>query len=236
MISLYQLSTPPSACSYRPDQRSSLHYVFVGQASAEEYQARLLQGWRRFGRAFFHPVCKTCRRCLSLRVPVATFRPDRSQRRAWKSNADVELVIGEPKLTREKLELYDRFHEFQAEDKGWPLHGPKDPRDYAESFLDNPFPTEEWSYYVGDRLIGVGYVDDLPLAMSAIYFFYDPNERDRSLGTYNVLQIIESARVRTIPHVYLGYFVEGCRSLEYKARFRPNEVLQPDGRWGAFKD
>ena len=38
------------------------------------------------------------------------------------------------------------------------------------------------------------------------------------------------------PHVYLGYFVDGCASLEYKARFRPNEVLGADGEWGAFRD
>ena len=95
--------------------------------------------------------------------------------------------------------------------------------------MDNPFPVEEWCYYIGQRLVGVGYVDPLPAALSAIYFFYEPEQRDRSLGTYNVQQIIESARKRQIPHVYLGYCVEGCPSLEYKARFQPNEVL--GARW-----
>ena len=236
MIPLYQLTTPPSACGYLADQVWTLQYVFVAQASDVEYQDHLKRGWRRFGRAFFHPVCKSCQRCLSLRVPVSTFHPDRSQRRARKANADVELVIGEPEITAEKLRLYDRFHEFQSDDKGWPAHGPKDPRDYAESFADNPFPTEEWCYYVGDRLIGVGYVDDLPDALSAIYFYYDPSERDRSLGTYNVLRVIDAAAERGVPHVYLGYFVEGCQSLEYKARFRPNEVLIQGGKWHPFRD
>jgi arginine-tRNA-protein transferase len=236
MISLYQLSTPPATCTYRPEQRASLHYVFVGQATAAEYQGRLLQGWRRFGRSFFHPVCKTCRRCLSLRVPVATFRPDRSQRRALKANSDVELIVGEPELSAAKLLLYDRFHESRAEDKGWQVHGPKDPQEYASSFLDNPFPTEEWRYFLGGRLVGVGYVDVLPAAMSAIYFYYDPDESGRSLGTYNVLRIIEAAAARGIPHVYLGYYVEGYGSLEYKARFRPNEILREDGSWGPFRD
>ena len=236
MIPLYQLTTPPAACGYRPDQVWTLQYVFVAQASAAEYQDHLTRGWRRFGRAFFHPVCKSCQRCRSLRVPVGTFQPDRSQRRARKANADVELVIGEPEITAEKLRLYDQFHEFQADEKGWPVLGPKDPGDYAESFADNPFPTEEWCYYAGGRLIGVGYVDVLPDALSAIYFFYDPAERDRSLGTFNVLRAIDAAAARGIPHVYLGYYVEGCRSLEYKARFRPNEVLGPDCKWHAFRD
>jgi arginine-tRNA-protein transferase len=97
--------------------------------------------------------------------------------------------------------------------------------------VDNPFATEEWSYYAGNRLIGVGYVDRLPGALSAIYFFHDPDERRRSLGTFNVLAILEAARAQRIPYVYLGYYVEGCRSLEYKARFKANEVLAPDGTW-----
>lgn len=236
MVPLYQLTTPPSACGYRPDQVWTLQYLFVAQASADEYQEFLKRGWRRFGRAFFHPVCKSCQRCLSLRVPVATFRPDRSQRRARKANADVEVIIGEPEVTAEKLRLYDRFHEFQADEKGWPFHGPKEPGDYAESFTDNPFPAEEWCYYAGGRLIGVGYVDALPNGLSAIYFYYDPAERDRSLGTYNVLRVLDAAARRGLAHVYLGYYVEGCGSLEYKARFRPNQVLGPRNTWGPFRD
>jgi arginine-tRNA-protein transferase len=183
----------------------------------------------------FHPVCADCKACQSLRVSVARFQPDRSQRRSRKANANVTLVIGDPEVSVEKLRLYDRFHAFQTVDKGWPAHDPKEPMEYATAFVDNPFETEEWCYYRGDRLIGVGYVDVLPDALSAIYFYYDPDERSRSLGTYNVMRIIDSAAVRGIPHVYLGYYVEGCRSLEYKARFCPNEVLTPSGRWVTFR-
>ena len=100
-------------------------------------------------------------------------------------------------------------------------------------FLTNPFPTEEWSYWVDDKLVGVGYVDALPEGLSAIYYYHEPTEHSRSLGTFNILKIIEAARQRGLPHVYLGYYVKGCRSLEYKARFRPNEILF-DGRWTSF--
>jgi leucyl-tRNA---protein transferase len=236
MLPLYQVTSRPSACGYLPGRDWSLQYLFVAQASAEEYQTFLLRGWRRFGRAFFHPVCQACRECQSLRVPAAAFRPDRSQRRARKANADVRLQIGPPSVSREKLQLYDRFHRHQTDEKGWPVHHPKDPSDYADSFVDNPFPSEEWCYYVGERLVGVGYVDVVPAGLSAIYFFYDPDDGARSLGTFNVLKIIESTAARGLPYAYLGYYVEGCRSLEYKARFRPNEVLRPEGAWVPFRD
>src|SRR5262249_35210965 len=157
------------------------------------------------------------------------------QRRARKANERiVHVQVGDPFTSRAKLSLYDRYHAFQAHAKGWPLHPAKDAEEYTNSFVANPFPTQEWCYYLKNKLIAVGYVDDLPGGLSAIYFFYDPAERGRSLGTWNVLNIIETARARRIPHVYLGYYVENCPSMVYKARFKPNEVLGSDGQWHDF--
>jgi arginine-tRNA-protein transferase len=167
---------------------------------------------------------------------VDRFRPNRSQRRARAANAGViRLEIGAPAVTSAKLELYDRYHAHQAESKGWPVHDPREAGSYAHSFVDNPFPTQEWCYYRGNKLVGVGYVDDVPGALSAIYFFYDPSERAASLGTWNVLSIIEKAAASNIPFAYLGYYVPGCASMEYKVRFVPNQILGADGRWRNFK-
>jgi arginine-tRNA-protein transferase len=236
MESLFRYHAPPSRCGYLPDRTWQLEYEYVASATAAEYLERMQAGWRRFGHAFFHNQCPACTACRSLRVDVARFQPDRSQRRCRKMNdADIRLQIGEPSVSRAKLQLYDRFHAFQSTHKGWPLHPAKDAASYKESFVDNPFPTQEWCYYLGSRLVGVGYVDDLREALSAIYFFYDPEERHRGLGTYNVLRILDHAAERAVPYVYLGYFVEGCRSMEYKARFRPNEVRWPDGVWRPFR-
>ena len=150
-------------------------------------------------------------------------------------NQDVTLVIGPPSVSDEKLDLYDRFHAFQAENKSWPEHAPKEESSYAESFVDNPFPTQEWCYYLDGRLIGVGYVDGLPSALSAIYFFYEPDLRQRSLGTLNVLRILREAARQNISYLYMGYYVAGCRSLEYKANFLPNQVVDSVGRWENFR-
>ena len=169
--------------------------------------------------------------CRSLRVPVAAFRPNRSQRRAWTANSTVVTVkIGAPSRSDAKEALWQAFQRYQHDDKGWPA----ETADYDEMFVRNPFPTEEWCYYLADRLIAVGYVDRLPQGLSAIYFYYDPTERRRSLGTFNVLALIAAAHQRRLPYVYLGFYVEGCRSLEYKARFGPNEILMPTGQWEPF--
>ena len=191
----------PSACEYLPDQIWQLRYELHEQLTPVEYANRLQRGWRRFGRVMFRPECPACRRCQSLRVPVEAFRPNRSQQRAWRANqGDVSLEIGQPTDSDAHRSLYDRFHRHQSREKGW-----RDPEDGgAGTFLDNPFETEEWRYTLADRLIGVGYVDRLPQALSAIYFYWDPDERPRSLGTYNVLSIIERARTLGVPNVYLG--------------------------------
>jgi arginine-tRNA-protein transferase len=198
--------------------------------------ARVVQGWRRFGISLFRPRCPACSACQSLRVLVDRFQPTRSQRRVQKTNQDsVQLRIGPPGVSRAKLDLYDRYHAYQAQAKAWPEHAPRDAHGYASSFVHNPFPTHEWCYYVGTRLVGVGYVDDLPGGLSAIYFFYDPAERQRSLGTWNVLSLLANAAARRIPYLYLGYYVAGCPSMEYKVRFAPNQLLEPDGHWHDFR-
>lgn len=234
MTSLFTFTASPAPCGYLPDRDWRLRYEVVGELSAAEYAERLMGGWRRFGHSLFRPACLSCQLCQSLRVDVAAFKPSDSQKRCTKRNRDeVRVEVGEPGLTRDKLNLYDRFHSAQTERKGWPDRGPESAAGYRETYLDNPFPTQEWRYFLGEKLVGVGYVDSLPVGLSAIYFYHDPDERDRGLGTFNVLCLIEEARRRGLPHVYLGFYVPGCGSLEYKARFKPNEVLS-GGAWVPF--
>jgi arginine-tRNA-protein transferase len=237
MQTLLSFTSPPEPCGYLPDQLWSLHYEVVDELTVEAYQERLLAGWRRFGYTLFRPACLHCQACQSLRVDVARFRPSATQKRVWRKNqGEVRLTIGEPSVTAEKLALYDKFHAFQAEFKAWPAHAPKSIDDYAETFVINPIPTQEWCYWLGERLIGVGYVDCLPDGMSAIYFFYDPDERPRSPGVWNILSLLQKTFSLGLPYLYLGYYVKGCRSLEYKAAYRPHERRFPDGSWRAFNN
>jgi leucyl-tRNA---protein transferase len=236
MISLYMFVTPPGACSYLPGQQSRMKYNVVSELTADEYQTLLDYGWRRFGHSLFRPDCTHCQACQSLRVDVPGFRPNQSQRRAMKANADTRRIIGPPDVSHEKLELYDKFHAHQAATVGWRDRGPEDAVAYVESFVTNPFATEEWCYYVGDSLVGVGYVDRLPRGLSLIYFYHDPDHRDRSLGTFNVLSALADARGAGLPYVYLGFHVAECRSLAYKANFRPHQRRDNTlGDWVGFE-
>jgi arginyl-tRNA--protein-N-Asp/Glu arginylyltransferase len=237
MKSLFRYLSVPSRCSYLPGEVSRLEYERVARLGAEEYTALLLAGWRRFGRNLFRPRCPACTACRSLRVDVARFRPDRSQRRARKAAADLlRLEIGAPAVDPERLDLYDRYHDHQVLARAWPTHEPEDEDGFRDAFVDNPIPTEEWCYRLDGRLVGLGYVDALPVGYSAIYFVHDPDHRDLGLGNVNILALLAESARRGLPHLYLGFYVEGCRSLSYKARFRPCDLLGPDGRWNPFLD
>jgi arginine-tRNA-protein transferase len=148
----------------------------------------------------------------------------------------VDIVRGRPTVSRDKLDLYDRYHTFQTAAKDWPAHAPKDAGDYEDGFVNNPFPVEEWRYYLDRNLVGVGYVDPVPDGLSAVYFYYDPSERQRGLGTWNVLSVIRRAATLGLPFVYLGYHVAGSASLAYKANFVPHQIRCPDGVWRTSSD
>jgi arginyl-tRNA--protein-N-Asp/Glu arginylyltransferase len=67
-----------------------------------------------------------------------------------------------------------------------------------------------------------------------VYSFYDPDLADRSLGTFMILDHIARAKRLGLPYLYLGYWVEGSKKMDYKARFTPQERLLPQG-WLRFE-
>jgi arginyl-tRNA--protein-N-Asp/Glu arginylyltransferase len=222
----------PSPCHYTADHMCRYEYIYVSRMDSDEYTAYLVQGWRRFGYMLFRQTCSGPGGCRSLRVDAARFRASRSQRRSHAANAEnVRLRIGTPAVTPEKIAIFERFQADRSEARGWSPYEPGAAAEFLRSLASNPFPTQEWCYFFHGALVGVGYVDELPVGLSAIYFARDPACRDRSLGTWNVLCLINQARALGLPHVYLGYHVDGCPSLRYKAGFRPNERLDSYGVW-----
>jgi arginine-tRNA-protein transferase len=165
-------------------------------------------------------------------VDVARYCATRSHRRIRRANeGTVRCRIGAPAVTAEKLAIFERFQSERSDTRGWLPYEPGDLAEFVRSLVVNPFPTQEWRYSCGDSLIGVGYVDELSGGLSAIYFARDPAYRHHSLGTWNVLCLLDRARLVGLPHVYLGYHTDGCPSLRYKGQFRPNEHLDLDGVW-----
>ncbi|MBL9026477.1 MAG: arginyltransferase [Myxococcales bacterium] len=219
------LQEEPRACSYLPDREASLFHRILVEVSPLELEAMLERGWRRFGPDYFRPVCESCSACVPTRIPTGTFTPSKSQRRARNACSELTARVGAPVFDQERLALYHRWHAFREAARGWDEASLSE-RTYRIQFAFPHPAARELTYYdEAGRLVGVGLCDETPRAWSAIYFFYDPDWAKRSIGTANVLFQLELAARRGIPYVYLGYQVEGCRSLAYKASFLPQEQL-----------
>ncbi|BAS00127.1 arginine-tRNA-protein transferase [Blastochloris viridis] len=79
------------------------------------------------------------------------------------------------------------------------------------------------------QLLGVCLTDVLSDGLSMVYSFYDPGESQRSLGGFIILDHIAKARRLSLPYVYLGYWVDGSRKMDYKRHFNPQQRLGPEG-------
>jgi arginine-tRNA-protein transferase len=243
---IHHETEPPGPCSYLPEQRSALEQKVMTDVTAEEFEAMLVRGWRRFGPVYFRPACQPCGECVTLRIPTATFRPNRSQRRAQAACARFRVEVRVPRVSAERRALYHAWHAWREQTREWSASELSE-RDY---FLQFAFPhpcAREVAWYDdqapgGPKLIAVGICDETPQSWSAAYFFFHPEYAHCSLGTANVVKQVEIARARGIPHVYLGYRVKDCASLRYKGAFRPHELLQgrpgPDEepRWQVVDD
>ncbi len=221
-------------CLYLPDRSSRLRYRVIDHCTAETYGRLLERGWRRFGRVFFRPSCAACDECRSLRIDVERFSPNRSMRRTLKRNRDLRVALRRASVSDQHLELYERYHRDMADRKDWSeksitLLGYY--RTFVEGWQDFG---HELLYFDGDRPVAIALVDLLPRAISAVYCYYEPELRARSLGVYSVLRQIELARERGMPYLYLGFLVDGNRSMRYKANYRPHEILE--GRPGLDQD
>ncbi len=191
------------------------------------YGTALERGFRRSGGHVYRPHCADCRACVASRVPVADFVPDRSQRRCLKRNADLVIRLVPPARSEENFALYRRYLAARHPDGGMDDPGEDD----FERFLACAWsPTRFLELRAGDELLAVAVTDVLPQGLSAVYTFYAPEHAERSLGTCAILHQIELARARHLPHLYLGYWIDGHPKMDYKARFRPLERLR-DGVW-----
>ena len=217
----------PHTCAYLAAQRASLEVRVMLDVSAAETEALLERGWRRFGPLYFRPLCARCDECVSLRVPAATFSPSKSQRRAARACSRLRRVVGKPVCDGERLALYEKWHGERESVRGWNPN-PQTAERYALEF-SFPHPcAREAAFFdddAGGRLVGVGLFDETARGLSAVFFFHDPEYAKLSLGTANVLSLLDDARMQGKRHVFLGYCVAGCASLKYKASYRPHERL-----------
>ncbi len=184
------------------------------------YQSLIDSGFRRSGGYLYRPNCPHCNACVSVRVPVDAFRPNRSQRRCLRSNGDIELRIRSSEALVEHHDLYVRYLQTRHPGAGM-SESASSLDDYLE-FLDSPWSTTLcYEFHRDGRVIAVAVTDQLPQGLSAVYTFFEPSMPTAGLGTYAILRQIDQARHEGRPWLYLGYWIAGSQKMNYKERFRP---------------
>lgn len=234
MAGFEAFTSEAQTCAYLPKLQATQEYAFTPQLSPERYEALMNAGYRKFGMVLFRPVCGHCSECRPIRIPVERFEADRSQRRCLKKNADLEIKVGIPVADEQRVALYNRYHAGRTTDCGWEPQT-TDVEQFAQSFVLNPLPAFELSVWKDGVLLGVSYNDVTPNVVSAVYHFYEPGEHERGLGTFLILNVLSVAKMLSRHWVYLGYYVRGCSSMEYKKRYRPFEIMDAQGVWGEAK-
>jgi leucyl-tRNA---protein transferase len=217
----------PHPCAYLLGEQASLEIRLALDVDAAEFGHLLARGWRRFGPSYFRPACARCSACLPTRIPVATFRPSTSQRRAARQSMGLTCTVQTPVIDDARLDLYARWHREREGARSWAT-SEMDARRYAVEFAFPHPSVREVAFRdpaANDRLVGLGIVDVVPDALSAVYFFWDPEHAPPSLGTAHIVRLVELAAAHNLAYVYLGYKVNDCPSLAYKGRFRPQETL-----------
>lgn len=205
------------------------------------YATALGWGFRRSGDIVYRPHCRNCHACVSVRIPVDAFKPDRSQRRCAARNAHIESRIVQPERDGEHLALYQRYLKSRHEGGGMDNHGEHEFDQFLigtwsqKRFLEFRDTTQrDAAAHVHGKLVGVAVTDMVADALSAVYTFYDPDYEHASLGTLAILRQIEWARREHRAHLYLGYWIDGHHKMDYKRRYKPLEMF--DGRnWRPFE-
>ena len=226
--------TNPAPCPYLPGKiERKVFTELTGRNAGELNEALGKIGFRRSQSVAYRPSCTDCDACVSVRIKASEFKPGRTQRRLMRAHDDLMVSAVRPWATEEQYDLLSRY--LTARHPGGGM-AEMDESDYADMVEQSPVNTHVIEYREpaanGEpgKLIGACLSDQQSDGLSMIYSFFDTSpEARQGLGNYIILDHVLRAQAAGLPHVYLGYWVEGSDRMAYKARFRPMERLGRDG-------
>lgn len=221
-------ATTAYQCGYLKDQRAqSLIAAPHHLISTEIYSGLIQQGFRRSGKFAYRPHCEHCNACIAVRVPVQTFKPSRSQKRALKQHDHLRVQMRPLQFQQAHFELYLAYqiarHDVEDDEA-------KNLEEYRNFLTQSNIESYLLEFLEDDQLKMVSVVDVVNDGVSAVYTFYDTTNAKASYGTYNVLWQIEWAKRLGLPFLYLGYWIAASPKMAYKQLFQPQQKLI-DGEW-----
>ena len=232
--------TSPSPCPYLPGRQERKVFTELNGPHAGELNDALGRiGFRRSQSVAYRPSCAGCTACVSVRVVASDFVANATQRKLIKRHSDLEVSACRPWATDEQFQLLRRYLSQRHPGGGMAGMDESDYADMVEHSPVNSFIVEYREPSVDGRpgrLVGACLTDQQADGLSMIYSFFDSDVDARpGLGNFIIMDHILRARTASLPYVYLGYWVKGSARMEYKTRYRPLEVLGPQG-WSLLTD
>lgn len=225
--------TAPQPCPYLPGKLERKLFTHLTRGRSRPLVDSLLTGgFRRSQNIAYMPYCETCSACVPVRILVDEFQPRRTLKRIWRQNRDVSQRKIGANPTSEQYAVFRDYIDSRHREGGM---ADMSVLDYAMMVEDSAVTTQLTEYRSGcsstsdGTLLAVALADRLSDGISMVYSFYDPDQSERSLGSYMIMEHVEQARRLGLPYVYLGYWIDGSRKMDYKTRFRPQEHLTADG-------
>src|SRR5512139_984942 len=94
MISIPLFLTQQHSCGYLEGEHAQSVFVDSCYPITTSIYAQLIeQGFRRSGDEVYAPHCPHCAACIPARLPVAKFKPSRSQKRCINKNIDTKVLV-----------------------------------------------------------------------------------------------------------------------------------------------
>lgn len=227
--------TAPQPCPYLEGRlERKLFTALQGEHAQKLNDTLSKQGFRRSQNVLYRPSCAECSACLSARIRVADFRPNRTQRRVLKAAGHLRRNATSPWATEDQYALFRRYLDARHADGGM---ADMDVFEFAAMIEETPIKSRVIEYTRapepgarGRALTAVSLTDVFDDGLSMVYSFYDPDLPELSLGAYAILDHINIAREAGLPYVYLGYWVPGSRKMGYKATYSALEIFK-GGAW-----
>ena len=220
----------PVRCPYLPDREEQKLLVPLDSGGAAVYDALIALGFRRSGRWAYRPRCVGCVACVPVRIEIAAFVPSRSQRRAARASASLVAALHDGAVDDDAYQLFTRYLDARHADGNMAAMGE---RDFEEMMRADIVHSEFWRWRDGSgELQAAMLVDVVADGISLVYSFFAPERANRSPGVAIVLAAVAEAQRRGLPYVYLGYWVDGCAKMTYKAAFAGLEAFS-GARWRA---
>lgn len=213
--------TPSHTCPYLPSEQSKTLFLSPEiLATTHLYSVLIEKGFRRSGQHIYRPECEACDACISVRIPVDRFRPNKNQRRCLKKGNAFCVKSVPATFTQAHYDLFENYIEARHSDGDM---YPTSQHQYKEFLLTDWLESEYLDFYDinQQKLIATCVYDRTNNGLSAVYTFFDPDYAQFSLGRLAVLSLIQQAKQQSLDFVYLGYWVKGCQKMSYKGEYRP---------------